>query len=653
MLESRSLLVSIYLVLLVCVFARALLIGLSCFQQAKNHEQESRQGDNYFVALMLASAIILSIAHGIPNMLSPVVLSLVLVVPLEGKRAFMVGLSALPLLAGVVWWDRSVSLSPGRALIFLSIGIFTAALPRILPRRGRLPLGATLLTLGGLGFAACLPMGVYATGGSLGGIWHHWGAYVAPADALVAGGLPYRDFPVQYGMIPTLLIASFCHEGDCWQSVYYLVSLSNIAYLLCMGGCAVLLTRRFSIGASIVSLGAVIASVLFWTAYPPNFMSWMVSPSVGGLRFLPLASIVLHIMLCESRGEPIDWRGHALWLTGLAWSPEAAFQVSLVWWPYLIIRRATKESEMLPKILILASGTLSTIFALIGGLVILILAFRLGFGNWPSLAGFLTYVRNPPGILSPNLAGPVWLLVATTIGGFHALSQFDRQRQRECFVCMAALLGASSYYLGRSHDNNVLNLFPFMVLALLPLLGLPKNSPISALSKTILAGLLAYIPTFGFGSWKEAHRLGYTTIMGPERLLAEIKLDTPQAQAKLDLSSPQKPPAGRMRDAGEALAWLRKRGEGPPLFVTPHYLQIRGMNGPGWTGMSNLATYGLLPHEVVVKFIRNGAQAYDKPGWILIDKAYPGTWLEAFTSAYDIETKEQFGGFMAYKVRPK
>lgn len=653
MLESKSILVLVYLALVACVFARAFFIGHSRFVKAQMHGQELSRGDNFFSALLLVGAVMLSIAHGVPKVLSPVVLSLLLLIPLEGKRALVVGLSTLPLLAGIVWWAKSLSLTPERAMIFLSIGIFAAALPRILPRTGRLPLGATLLTLGGLGLAACLPMGIYSTSKSLWIIWHHWGAYVAPADALIAGGLPYRDFPVQYGMIPTLLIASFCHKGDCWQGVYYLVSLSNIGYLLCMGGCAVLLTRRLSIGASILSLGAITASVLVWTAYPPNFMSWMATPSVGGLRFLPLALIILHIMLCESRGETIDWRGHALWLTGLAWSPEAAFQVSLVWWPYLIIRRTIEESEMLPKLLILAGGILRTICGLVGGLVILILAFRLGFGNWPSLAGFLTYVRNPPGILSPNLAGPVWLLAATTMGGFHALSRFDRQQQRESFVCMAALLGASSYYLGRSHDNNVLNLFPFMVLALLPLLGLPKNSPIHVFSKTILAGLLAYISTIDLSSWKEAHRLGYTTIMGPERLLSEIKLDTPQAQAMVDLSSPQKPPAGRMKDAGEALAWLRKRGEGPPLFVTPHYLQIRGMTGSSWTGMSNIATYSGLPHEVVVRFIRNGAHAYDKPGWILIDKAYPGTWLKAFISAYNIEKEKQFGGFVAYKIKPK
>lgn len=62
-------------------------------------------------------------------------------------------------------------------------------------------------------------------------LWHHWGAYISPAELLLSGAIIFHDFPVQYGLGPTLLIASSCGH-DCWQGMYYIVSLSPHGYFL-------------------------------------------------------------------------------------------------------------------------------------------------------------------------------------------------------------------------------------------------------------------------------------------------------------------------------------------------------------------------------------------------------------------------------------
>ena len=234
------------------------------------------------------------------------------------------------------------------------------------------------------------------------------------------------------------------------------------------------------------------------------------------------------------------------------------------------------------------------------------------------------------------------------------MSRADPRGQRVGFVCTAALVAVGAYYLGRSHDNNVLNLSPFLVLALLPLLAQPAEGQLSGLARSLMAGLLAWTASFGLAGWGEAARAGQAWRLGPAALLEDMTLATPAAQARLDAwLAPVAPPAGRMADAAAALDWLRSRNEGPPLLVNPALLQVRGLEGPAWTGMSNLSTYGLLPAPVAERFIRRGALAYRRPGWMLVDRAHPGPWLDLFRTAYEVSEQRDFGGFTAYRLVPR
>jgi hypothetical protein len=50
---------------------------------------------------------------------------------------------------------------------------------------------------------------------------------------MIAGGVPFRDFPVQYGIGPTLLISAMSN-GDLWFGTYLGTVLANALYLLAM-----------------------------------------------------------------------------------------------------------------------------------------------------------------------------------------------------------------------------------------------------------------------------------------------------------------------------------------------------------------------------------------------------------------------------------
>jgi hypothetical protein len=143
------------------------------------------------------------------------------------------------------------------------------------------------------------------------------------------------------------------------------------------------------------------------------------------------------------------------------------------------------------------------------------------------------------------------------------------------------LLGAGSYYLGRSHDNNVLNLLPFVVLALTAALAIGVKDVASGFAQVALAGLVAFLATFGFESWDVAARSGRAWNIGPSHFINDIRLATPESSALLDESLANSPSAhAPAADAAAAQDWLRAQGEGPPLWVSPSCPGVAAWHGP-------------------------------------------------------------------------
>ena len=653
MFEQKAALLAVYAVLLLatCILPFALQLRTS------KSPSEWTVDRVYGVALALCGLALL-VAHPAPGLTSPVVLSIAFAAPLvlSGAGYAIGGLLALPLIAAATWWDPSLRLDPSRAAIFLLVGLFAAALPRLLPRtEGGATRVVSLLALLLLGIVAVSLTGVMQSPQGFGTVWHHWSVYVGAAEALLGGAIPFWDYPVQYGMGPTLLVAALC-RGECWSGTYTAVVATNLLYLLAMGGAVVLLTRKLPIGLTLVALAAMGCAILMWTGYPPDFKGPIATPSVDGIRFFPLAALLFFIIAAEELGFRMDAAGHALWLLGVVWSPEAAFYATVVWWPYLALRRAQTmgATSVADVALVALRGAVVAIAATLVAFAALAALFWTAYHQWPSIAGFTAYIRNPPGILPANPTGPVWLALAAAAGVVVAQLRADERGIRVGFVCLLGLLGAGSYYLGRSHDNNVLNLLPFVVLALTAALGTGLKDVASGFAQVTLAGLVALLATFGFESWDAAAGSGQAWNIGPSHFINAMRLDSPEAYALVDASlaksSSGHSPAA---DAAAALAWVRTRGEGKPVWVSASMFLPYGDPGAVWTAMSDVGAYALLPQDEVGGFIHNGAQHLNRPGWILVDRAQSTPWPALFFAAYSVTEHRDFGGYTAYRLAPK
>jgi hypothetical protein len=221
-------------------------------------------------------------------------------------------------------------------------------------------------------------------------------------------------------------------------------------------------------------------------------------------------------------------------------------------------------------------------------------------------------------------------------------------------VCLASLVAVGSYYLGRSHDNNLLNLLPFLVVALTPMLHAGTAGTLAGFSRVVLAGLVAWPASFGIDAWSSAWAEREAGSLGSGGLLQNMRLATPESSALLDTAMARVgAPHGPIADASAALAWLRSIDAGTPLIVNAASISVRGMPGPAWTGMSNLATYALLPPATIEHFIGRGAAMFRQSGWLLMDRTHQADWLERFRVAYDVAEERVFGGYTAYRLVPR
>ena len=344
--------------------------------------------------------------------------------------------------------------------------------------------------------------------------WHHWGAYVGPSEMVRSGARLFRDVPAQYGLGPTVLIAAMGGHG-CWLGVYYLAGLSTLLFALIVAGIALNAWRMPSGAFSVfVILALCLFCCFFWTSYPPHAGTTLMTPSVSGMRFLPVTAMVAWLLWRDR--SPVaassGWqRAHLLWAFGVLWSPESAFYVTFVWWPYYLWLRCSEGSgpggtvrlSILPR----AAGILLLRFFVV--LFCFIAGYWLIYRTTPTAYGYFAYVINPPGLLPINPSGAILFFVAVLVLGLAALYSTLRlsgntREFRQIFLLVLLAYATFSYFLGRSHDNNLLNLLPFQLLVLLVAFRAPIADWARTAAAVLLASLIGWSSVFGWDVWREA-----------------------------------------------------------------------------------------------------------------------------------------------------
>jgi len=604
----------------------------------------SRENFVFLTALFLVSAFLYRVL-GPLHLATPLVLSFAFLplVAISGTPRTAASLAAFIIFATTTWWMHEPRLTFIRCCVFLWFGYSAVALTYFY-KSGKGVAGGLTLALGaGLGALANVLTGPLTSPAGFMNFWHHWSVFIAPAQLMTAGAIPFVDFPLQYGFGPTTLIAAGC-LWECWSGAYAIIALCNLAFLLCMIGSAILLLRDTPKGQAVCAVSALVLSILLWATSPADLSGTLAYPSTGGIRFLPLSFLLFFVVAREINQTNAKWIGHLLWLIGVLWSPEAAYFSTLVWWPYLALRSIDQRSLTKPWPIAKTAigGAVNAVLSLGVTIAVSMLVFRCVFGEWPSIEVYLAYITNPPGPLPANIYGPVWLLLSSLLIGLYSLFISRPQERRIIAVLLLGFVGVCTYYLSRSHDNNVLNLFPFMALLLIGALRLNLPATCDSFGKAILIAIVAWPATFGLTKWSTAWQEKTATSVGMGEVFSRLK-----TASSWHLVGP-------ISDVGEAYDKLLGTGDGVPVLIGPIMVLLPQQDpAQTWTTVTNIANYAPLPEALTQAFIKKGAEKFKRPGWILVDRENSAPWLDLFKTSYNLSEKRSFGGYDGYRLVPK
>jgi hypothetical protein len=499
--------------------------------------------------------------------------------------------------------------------------------------------------------------GIVSDDGGLLTLWHHWGAYIGPAEAMLSGAAILRDVPLQYGLGPTLLIGSTC-GGDCWYSMYFIAGTAIFLFALGLGAMAMALSwgNRWQ---CLLALACCFASIFLWTAYPPEVSTPLITPSTTGLRFLPAVVLACYLFFVPAveASRTRTLYAHLLWGVGALWSPESAFYVTFIWWPYYLWRQTVAVRSAWLRAGCRALGKLFV--NALGLMVVFVVVYRVIYGVSPSLYGYLAYAINPPGPMPINPHGTVlYFLMATLLAALAIYGQLKTSKDsvliQRGFVVQLLCYSAASYFLGRSHDNNVLNVLPFIALSLLYAQRALPNGILRHASIVMMAAVIGWLPLFGWGSWQHALSINSLLTFRGTTLGQLLTWENQETTARIERRFGQyRLDAGSPADAGAALNWIRREYAEPATVLDFAMNLPHSAPNTAWSAIHGPANFPYIPSERRRQFIALSAERLKRAGWLVVDRKFPADeWLADFATAYRIAEKKDFGSYYALRMVP-
>lgn len=601
---------------------------------------------------------------------STLILSLLLIalaVSITRKKfdtvSILLSFLALCVSATIPWWRRqggSLDIASFELLVF---ALFTTVLAHVFTTH--VVIKESKYTIAWLTFYSMIATllsfstGIFSDSNAFLTLWHHWGAYIGPAELLLTGAAIFHDFPAQYGLGPTALIASAC-ANDCWRGMYFISGFTTLAFSVLIAVLALALSRRWWPERLIV-LSLCLVICFFWAAYPPSVASPVMTPSVSGLRFLPAVLLVTYLFFIKQieYSKPRLVIAHGFWVFGALWSPESAFYVTCVWWPYYIfLRRVQGDSMSLVKGIVRAAMKLLLIGA--GLAIVFNIIFRIIYDKGPTLYGYLAYAINPPGPMPINIHGTVWYFLFASIIGASALwsnytTKGDTTLFRRGFLLQFLGYGTFSYFLGRSHDNNLLNIMPFIFLILLHAMSTTADKGLAGASIVLTAALIGWLPLFGWQAWRETVSEGKLFSIDSKSLRESISFSDPLTQQKIAARLSQAgQDSGLPTDSSRAVDFLQ-RNYAEPITVLDFSLNLVGSAHPKvWSAIHGPANYAFIPSQRRQEFLLRAAKSLNRSGWLIVDRKFPADdWLADFDSAYQRTNRFEFGTYYAIRFSPK
>ena len=372
---------------------------------------------------------------------------------------------------------------------------------------------------------------------------HHVSFFIGPVEAVRQGHWLLWDIPSQYGV------------GNLWlvghlpaPSSYSAFTYANALLIFCGAAITYAIARTWAKApiAAAFCAATVIASTYFIGGV------WFVGigaehyPSVGAMRFIwcyvlvGLVTFAYYRGLFAAHAAQVLTLGSVCWLAAIWWSAESAIFATVIWLPAAIAimwLSAVSLRQSLRNIVIAATAALATI-------VIVEVVFFVHFGHGPDWQSFFEFgLLYQGGSQSTPLTtlGGAWLLVCVFASLVTLILLQLRAKSYDGLPVLVAAAAAQwatmSYFVVRSHDNNVDNLVPIQLLVLFAAMTVVTRENISIAVSTgfrlFTVPIAAMCCALAFRLWPFTPQAGYF-VADPGNWSAVARPIPPQERALLE-----------------------------------------------------------------------------------------------------------------------
>ena len=496
---------------------------------------------------------------------------------------------------------------------------------------------------------------------------HHWSHWIGPAESVREGGWLLWDVPSQYGFLSILSIAVL-PVSTAWQALYLIQSVT--VWIVAILVYIVFQRNRKGFLNGIFSCCMALAAVCFMSG-AKDLIGPQLVVSVGPMRFVWCHVLLFLVWLFLLRPHPslrlFRWLGSIAWLIGVLWSAESAVYSTAVFGAasFILAVQAIMEARKNGENWRTAPGrflpyALTPLFLLFLALTAITLYYRVYLGTGPDWYAYIDYVVTYVGgqcALPIEATGPVWVLfMAFCIVSTMMAEQAHKDAFSPRLAALAGFWGAtwavSSYFVSRSHPNNVNNLMPVICMIFGMLLKKTTNKADIFFAPGHTLSCHALLPILGVVLLST---IGNPSLMGfiqqTQHPFTEVTTDfpllSPSTRAMLDRNQVTLDQPLAYNHLGIMLPMGRLREKAPRKTMLPTQTFLP---------KPLILLDGLSPERRIVFFKRHLAR-HPQGGWLILPKELKGidAWLaEALPSLFTLQKVDEDAYDILYRctLRP-
>ena len=295
--------------------------------------------------------------------------------------------------------------------------------------------------------------------------YHHYSFYVGPVLDIIKGKSLLGDTPSQYGYLSIHFLAFIFNIIGISLAKFNLINILLFVFYYLLAGLILFKLIRNKFLAAISSLVFITLQTLF------SYYSGSLYPSTGPLRF-GLGLLIFWVILSFS--QKISFiLGSIITSIALFWSIETAIYVVPAWLFACLI--------MNYKSLILKLSFLSILITSVFSIIVLKEYFH--HQTIPRILDYLEFAniyKDGFGALSIPIYGNFYLLIIIMVLGIVTAVYLIIHKVKTRFLPLLVFISIYnvaifSYFISRSHENNIVNITGFYILQLVVILKIFIN----------------------------------------------------------------------------------------------------------------------------------------------------------------------------------